>query len=125
MNTQRGNGQSETTSSKGSSDAKAGAPPRNVKDGASQMREQLDAVMNDAARLVSIADATASTATESVRTQLRDSPYLTLGTAAGLGFLLGGGLTPGAMGVLVSTGLRLGAAYLIRTAMRDVSASGK
>jgi len=51
------------------------------------------------------------------------NPYATLGAAAGVGYVLAGGLAPAAVRVAVSAGWRLGAAALLRSLI-DAPQSG-
>jgi hypothetical protein len=48
-----------------------------------------------------------------MREQLEEHPYRTLAVAAGLGFVLGGGMLGRVTGQLVATGLRLGIAAMV------------
>ena len=49
---------------------------------------------------------------ESLREAVGAAPVLTLGAAAGIGFLLGGGLPRGALTVLLGVGARMAGAWL-------------
>jgi hypothetical protein len=48
-----------------------------------------------------------------LKEQLEEHPYRTLAVAAGLGFVLGGGMLGRVTGQLVATGLRLGIAAMV------------
>jgi hypothetical protein len=49
---------------------------------------------------------------ETLREVVADAPVLTLGAAAGIGFLLGGGLPRGALTLLLGFGARMAGAWV-------------
>lgn len=56
-----------------------------------------------------------------LRRQVRENPWQTIGTAVGAGFLLGGGLTPRLVGMLLTTTGRLMLADVVSAAFRGAT----
>lgn len=56
-----------------------------------------------------------------LRTQVLENPWPTIGAAAAAGWLLGGGLTPRLVGLLVTTAGRLAVTDVVAAALRGAS----
>jgi hypothetical protein len=78
-----------------------------VKKGAREHTLQADLL-----RLQESVEHTAGEADRKLRDAVSAQPLLTVGAAAGLGFLLGGGLPRGALTMLLGVGARLAGAWL-------------
>jgi len=73
----------------------------------------------DAEAVVTSVQVAARDAETFVRTQTTQRPYVSLGVAAGVGFVLGGGLSP----KLTATLLGLGGRILVNAVLREVAES--
>ena len=49
-----------------------------------------------------------------LRERLRSQPYLTLGASAGIGYVLGGGIPKGSLGLAMGLATRMAAGWLMR-----------
>jgi hypothetical protein len=74
----------------------------------------------DLARLL----AAASRLERKLREAVEAEPALALGAAAGIGFLVGGGLPRGAAALLLGASARLASAWLERTLLAGAGAAG-
>jgi hypothetical protein len=75
-------------------------------------RERPHTLQSDLLRLQESFEHSAGEADRMLRDAVSGQPLLTVGAAAGLGFLLGGGLPRGAITVLLGVGARLAGAWL-------------
>lgn len=75
-------------------------------------RERPHSLGADLMRLQERLEHTAGEADRALRDAVSAQPLLAVGAAAGLGFLLGGGLPRGALTVLLAVGTRLAGAWL-------------
>jgi hypothetical protein len=60
-----------------------------------------------------------------LRAQVKESPFLTLAAAGGLGFVLGGGLTIGVMARLLRAGVRIAFTIRAKETLIDWLATGR
>jgi len=72
--------------------------PRTLQGDLSRLQESLGSVVGEAERRLRLA--------------VTEQPLLALGAAAGLGFLLGGGISRSAAGLVIGAGARLAGAWL-------------
>jgi hypothetical protein len=79
-------------------------------------RERADAhtLQADLLRLQNRAGSAAERADRILRDTVSTTPLLAVGAAAGLGFLIGGGLPRGSLGLFVGVGARMAGAWLQR-----------
>jgi hypothetical protein len=77
-------------------------------------RKQSRTLRADLSRLQTSAESAAGKADRLLRDVVSAAPALTVGTAAGIGFLIGGGLPPGSFGLLLGVGARMTGAWLQR-----------
>jgi len=78
-------------------------------------------LQEEAGSLMQTVSGAAQDVSSYVQTQLRERPYATLGAAAGLGFILGGGLSPRALRLLVRTGGRMATNYALREMLKPIT----
>jgi hypothetical protein len=76
--------------------------------------ERRRSLQGDLSRLEETFEAAATEAERMVRDAVSAQPFLAVGAAAGLGFLLGGGLPRGTAALLLGAGTRLAGAWLER-----------
>jgi len=93
--------------------------------GEGEIRERLDEARRDLRSDVEALSETVGHAAQEmgsyVREQLRERPYAALGAAAGLGFVLGGGLTLRVGSLLFGTGGRMLASMVLREVLRPTA----
>ena len=70
--------------------------------------------MSESTRARSSLSADIARLEETLREVVAEQPVLTMGAAAGIGFLLGGGLPRGALTLLLGIGTRMAGAWLER-----------
>jgi hypothetical protein len=75
-------------------------------------RQQAHTLQEDLLRLQESAESAAGEADRKLRDAVAAQPLLAIGAAAGLGFLLGGGLPRGALTLLLGVGARKAGAWL-------------
>lgn len=92
--------------------------------GAAAIRDQVEVLRDDAARLVDIGRAARAGLEWSLRERLERSPYAVLASAAGIGAVLGGALTPTMVLALTSAAIRVTAATAMRGALVQALGTG-
>jgi len=96
-----------------------------IVEGANEVRERFDEARQDLRADVEALSETVGHAAQElgsyVREQLRERPYAALGAAAGLGFVLGGGLTLRVGSLLFGTGGRILASMVLREVLRPTT----
>lgn len=75
-------------------------------------RQHARTLQADLSRLQQSVESAVGEADEKLRDAISAQPLLTIGAAAGLGFLLGGGLPRGTLTVLLEVGTRMAGAWL-------------
>jgi ElaB/YqjD/DUF883 family membrane-anchored ribosome-binding protein len=100
-----------------SQSGRAAAAPR-AKQDAAPLNETADQAVQSAAALYRQVQGT-------LQTQLESSPYLALGAAAGIGFIVGGGLASPLGQVLLRSSLRAFGPPLLRAVLNGAAASGE
>lgn len=82
--------------------------------GVDRVYEQTRRVREDLEGLVSAVMQTRSTWESSLRERLAERPYLGLATAAGVGYVLGAGVSPGMLRMAIGLGGRVAFAVMMR-----------
>ena len=91
---------------------------------AAAIRDQVEVLREDAARLVDIGRAARTGLEWSLRGRLERNPYAVLASAAGIGAVLGGALTPTMVLALTSAAIRITAATAMRGALVQALGAG-
>ncbi len=106
------------TTAEGGTARPAVAPPasaaENLGEEAEGLAERFEEVYTEATTLAESLSDAAHDVNEYVHEQARERPYVALGAAAGLGFVLAGGLTPKVGSLLFTVGGRLLAQRVLR-----------
>jgi len=92
--------------------------------GSDNLSERGKMIMRDAQALTSSVQETAQLFNRTLAEQVKLRPYTTIGIAAGVGYLLGGGLATRFTGVAFATAYRLGLALAARELSERVSIAG-
>ena len=94
--------------------------PRPGRPSAARLLERGRQVERDAQSFASNMEGLVSDVESLVRSSLEARPYETLGIAAGVGFVLGGGLTIGVLGMALRAGTRMASAAVLQGTLARV-----
>ena len=82
-------------------------------------------LLGDLSRLEEALEIATRDLEQKLRDTIEDQPVLALGAAAGVGFLLGGGVSRGALTLLLGVGTRMAGAWLQREFLESADAQEK